>query len=287
MPSDETKPSKKHAVKEEEEKDGDDYKSLNAMVGDKKGRPAASANAGPTMPVPKVKVEEGGKGDSGKKTPGKPAPSRVKKEETDDDDDDDDDKPIARRTAVVKTDKKMSVKKEVKEEDDKKVVKVEVKKRKTNATAAATAADAQNGKKREKKVYDLPGQKRDPPEERDPLRIFYETLYKQIPRSEMAQFWMMESGLLPREEAKKVFEKKQKSKFSSPAKSTGSARRTPQSDSAKKAVSSTVSTVKKTTEVKVSSKQSKKRKGGGGSSDDDSDNDFVLASRVTKRQKAS
>ncbi|KAI4388480.1 hypothetical protein MLD38_000803 [Melastoma candidum] len=215
MPSDETKPSKKHAVKEE---DRDDDKSLNSMVGDTSKR------------LPKVKVEEGGKGDSGKKPPGKPAPSRVKKKENDDDDE-----PIARRATVVKTDKKMSVKK---------VVKVEVNKRKTNATASATAADAQNGKKREKK--------------RDPLRIFYETLYKQIPHNEMAQFWMMESGLLPRKEAKRVFEKKQKSKFASPAKSTGSARRTPQSDAARKAVSSMVSSIKKTTEVKVSSKQSKK-----------------------------
>ncbi|XP_044511940.1 protein PXR1-like [Mangifera indica] len=68
----------------------------------------------------------------------------------------------------------------------------------------------QNGKKREKKVYDLPGQKRDRPEGRDPPRIFYETLYKQVPKSEMAQFWMMESGLLPFDKAKEVFEKKRK-----------------------------------------------------------------------------
>ncbi|KAK2399274.1 hypothetical protein QL285_049116 [Trifolium repens] len=44
-------------------------------------------------------------------------------------------------------------------------------------------------KVREKKVYSLPGQKHDPPEERDPLRIFYESLSKQIPTSEMAEFW--------------------------------------------------------------------------------------------------
>ncbi|KAJ0479009.1 hypothetical protein HanRHA438_Chr13g0577841 [Helianthus annuus] len=43
--------------------------------------------------------------------------------------------------------------------------------------------------KKERKVYDLPGQKRDPPEERDPLRIFYESLYSQIPTSEMAAIW--------------------------------------------------------------------------------------------------
>lgn len=72
--------------------------------------------------------------------------------------------------------------------------------------------------KAEKKVYTLPGQKFDPPEEvpniystfvrcfgrtfwladqiyllllwqREPLRIFYESLSKQIPSSEMAEFW--------------------------------------------------------------------------------------------------
>ncbi|KAG2304342.1 hypothetical protein Bca52824_032993 [Brassica carinata] len=44
-------------------------------------------------------------------------------------------------------------------------------------------------KKREKKVYDLPGQKRDQPDERDPLSIFYETLRKQLPTSEIAKIW--------------------------------------------------------------------------------------------------
>ncbi|XP_022016608.2 uncharacterized protein LOC110916166 [Helianthus annuus] len=39
---------------------------------------------------------------------------------------------------------------------------------------------------REKKVYSLPGQKFDLPEEREPLRIFYESLSRQIPSSEMA-----------------------------------------------------------------------------------------------------
>lgn len=81
-------------------------------------------------------------------------------------------------------------------------------------------------KVREKKVFTLPGQKYDPPEEveniiililcfsseilqcyfgliplilssfgalyqqREPLRIFYESLSKQIPSSEMAEFWL-------------------------------------------------------------------------------------------------
>ena len=72
-------------------------------------------------------------------------------------------------------------------------------------------------KVREKKVYTLPGEKHDPPEEvvliqsqisafflkhvsnnwsyqcffwqREPLRIFYEYLWKQMPTSEMTEFW--------------------------------------------------------------------------------------------------
>ncbi|KAH7685786.1 DNA polymerase beta thumb domain-containing protein [Dioscorea alata] len=65
-------------------------------------------------------------------------------------------------------------------------------------------------RKTEKKVYTLPGQKHDPPEEREPLRIFYESLSKQIPSSEMAEFWMMEHGLLSPDKAKKAYEKKQR-----------------------------------------------------------------------------
>ncbi|KAK3212982.1 hypothetical protein Dsin_017688 [Dipteronia sinensis] len=63
---------------------------------------------------------------------------------------------------------------------------------------------------REKKVFTLPGQKFDPPEEREPLRIFYESLWKQIPTSEMAEFWMMEHGLLSPDRAKKAHERKQR-----------------------------------------------------------------------------
>lgn len=69
--------------------------------------------------------------------------------------------------------------------------------------------------KKEKKVYDLPGQKNDTPDEvslrfllllfeeidlrflfsfwliaeRDPLKIFFETLYRQLPDNELAATW--------------------------------------------------------------------------------------------------
>ena len=54
----------------------------------------------------------------------------------------------------------MGLKKKVKQEEVKKTVKVEEKR---NRSAGGSAVE--NGKKRENKVFDLPGQKRDPPEE--------------------------------------------------------------------------------------------------------------------------
>ncbi|XVF48555.1 hypothetical protein PTKIN_Ptkin03bG0199900 [Pterospermum kingtungense] len=82
-------------------------------------------------------------------------------------------------------------------------------KSKTSSSSSKTTSTTKT-KVREKKVYTLPGQKHDPPEEREPLRIFYESLWKQIPTSEMAEFWMMEHGLLSPERARKAYEKKQR-----------------------------------------------------------------------------
>ncbi|XP_052171266.1 uncharacterized protein LOC127787327 [Diospyros lotus] len=68
------------------------------------------------------------------------------------------------------------------------VSKTEVK-GKTTLTSSKTTTKTTTVRTREKKVYSLPGQKHDVPEEREPLRIFYESLSKQIPSSEMAEFW--------------------------------------------------------------------------------------------------
>ncbi|ERN15093.1 hypothetical protein AMTRI_Chr05g57800 [Amborella trichopoda] len=90
------------------------------------------------------------------------------------------------------------------------VTKQEVKKT-TAASSSKTTTKTNTVKvKTEKKVYTLPGQRYDPPEEREPLRIFYESLLKQIPSSEMAEVWMMEHGLLSPERAKKAHERKQR-----------------------------------------------------------------------------
>ncbi|WJX35798.1 hypothetical protein P8452_23746 [Trifolium repens] len=80
----------------------------------------------------------------------------------------------------------------------------------SKTTISKTKTKTTTTKVRERKVYSLPGQKHDPPEEKEPLRIFYESLSKQIPTSEMAEFWLMEHGLLSPQKAKKAFEKKQR-----------------------------------------------------------------------------
>ncbi|KAL4187769.1 hypothetical protein AMTRI_Chr09g20720 [Amborella trichopoda] len=120
--------------------------------------------------------------------------------------------------------------------------------------------------KKQKKAYDFPGQRHDPPEERDPLRIFYETLYEQVPDSEMAAFWLMERGLLPEEVAEKVYAKKlrgNQQKLSSPF----------------KAVSKTSQVTQKSSSVKKdATKTSKKRK----IEESDSDDDLILPKKIRK-----
>ncbi|KAH6757651.1 hypothetical protein C2S52_008770 [Perilla frutescens var. hirtella] len=121
-------------------------------------------------------------------------------------------------------------------------------------------------KTREKKVYSLPGQKFDVPEEREPLRIFYESLSKQIPSSEMAEFWMMEHGMLSPERARKAYEKKQRKqkqlRTGTPIKSP------PPSASSRPESSKRPQPVPKNGEVKA-----KKRI----MDDSDDDDDFVLS----------
>jgi len=80
--------------------------------------------------------------------------------------------------------------------------------------------------KKERKTYDLPGQKRDPPDENDSQRKFYCSLREQNPSSEMAEVWMMEYGLLSAEEAKKAYDSvvKRKNKAAAKASNKGSTR---------------------------------------------------------------
>ncbi|KAI5669282.1 hypothetical protein M9H77_19135 [Catharanthus roseus] len=117
--------------------------------------------------------------------------------------------PSAIRRKVIESSSKQSV--DLKQ----KSASISVSKKEVNAKATSSSSKTVTKTKtitktREKKVFSLPGQKYDVPEEREPLRIFYESLSQQIPSSEMAEFWMMEHGLLSPERAKKAFEKKQR-----------------------------------------------------------------------------
>lgn len=101
----------------------------------------------------------------------------------------------------------------------------------------------------------------------------------------------MECGLLPKEEAKKVYEKKlkrsQQQKLGSPMKKVVNVKKSDGSVTVKKKVissSPSPAPKKKTPEAKGSSKLSKKRKIDE-DSDTESDDDFVLIDRKSKKQK--
>ncbi|OAY74223.1 hypothetical protein ACMD2_08707, partial [Ananas comosus] len=212
-------------------------------------------------------------------------PSKAKNDE--EDGDGDDFKEIMNKKGVVKSNAKPSrVKKEEPkdseedDEDDFKVAKKKVKKRKKEEAKKVVAGkkgkkkgSVANGKekeKKERKVFDLPGQKHDPPEERDPLRIFYESLYQQLPNSEMAAIWMMEWGLLPVDEAKKVYANKLKNRQMKPGSPVKVV-------SVKKTATSSVKKVK-VTNSKDFAKSLKKRKA------DSSDDDFNSSKKNAKKQ---
>ncbi|KAF0910612.1 hypothetical protein E2562_003044 [Oryza meyeriana var. granulata] len=80
----------------------------------------------------------------------------------------------------AKSSKVKKIKDEDLEDDIKKIKKKADTKEDGKKGPATRKGDAEKVKK-EKRVYDLPGQKHDPPPERDPLRIFYESLYQQVP----------------------------------------------------------------------------------------------------------
>lgn len=140
-------------------------------------------------------------------------------------------------------------------------------------------------KVRERKVYSLPGQKHDPPEEKEPLRIFYESLSKQIPTSEMAEFWLMEHGLLSPQKAKKAFEKKQRKQkelrsgtpiksSSKPPTKTGTSQKQPQR-------SNNAGSSQKP-QPKSNNGDIKAKRKIDTDSDDDDDDDFILSHKRRK-----
>ena len=137
--------------------------------------------------------------------------------------------------------------------------------------AKKPAKKAPSGPVKEKKVYDLPGQKKDPPEEGESLRKFYVSLRKQIPESVMAEQWLMEHGLLPADEAAKAYKKFLIRKGRDPKKAGGSSGSKPSKPKPKPNPA-----VKKEPKAPVAKKASGiKRKAL--DDDDDSDSDIPLA----------
>ncbi|KAG2239542.1 hypothetical protein Bca4012_024370 [Brassica carinata] len=142
---------------------------------------------------------------------------------------------------------------------------------KSTATTSAAASLVKGKAKREKKVYSLAGQKYDPPEEREPLRIFYESLSKQIPGSEMAEFWLMEHGMLSPEKAKRAHEKKLRKmkqiRMGTPTKPTPSYSSKPESSQRPSASKNNGSDARKKKKVV---------------DDNDDDDDFILSPKRRK-----
>ncbi|KAE9587052.1 hypothetical protein Lalb_Chr23g0269601 [Lupinus albus] len=152
------------------------------------------------------------------------------------------------------------------------VTKSEAKSKPSSSAASKTVTKTTTTKVRERKVYSLPGQKHDPPEQKEPLRIFYESLSKQIPTSEMAEFWLMEHGLLSAEKAKKAFEKKQRKqkqiRTGTPAKP--------------KPITKTETSSQKQQQQASKNGDIKAKKRIVNESDDDDDDDFVLSHKRRK-----
>ncbi|WOL18066.1 muscle M-line assembly protein unc-89-like [Canna indica] len=92
------------------------------------------------------------------------------------------------------------------EEEETKTLIPKPKADKDSKTSKNKKAKVEKGMAEEKDSY-LPGQKHDTPHERDPFRIFLETLYQRNPDNDMAASWMLEWGLLSSDEAKKVYDK--------------------------------------------------------------------------------
>ena len=103
-------------------------------------------------------------------------------------------KPAAKKPAA----KKPAVKKTTATKKKKTTTKTKKKK-----TAAAKKKKNASEDKELLTKYDLHGQKRDTPDEADPLRKFYASLRVQNPKSVMAETWLMEHGLLESAEEQK------------------------------------------------------------------------------------
>jgi len=78
------------------------------------------------------------------------------------------------------------------------------------STAKKIVATSKSSKS--KKVYAMPGQKKDTPGELNGARIFYESLRQQNPNSKMAEEYLLKYGLLPYKEAAAIVKAQQELK---------------------------------------------------------------------------
>jgi len=131
----------------------------------------------------------------------------------------------------------------------------------TKKKAKATKTKAA---KKPKKVYELPGQKKDTPHELDGGRIFYESLRKQIPTSMMAEEYLLRHGLLPKEEAEKIVERMEEAKLRKSGKKSGSTK-TSATKGRRTNSNSSRNTSKSKKKGRTTSKRSKKGSKGTGS----------------------
>ena len=143
-----------------------------------------------------------------------------------------------------------------------------VKKPAAKKKKAATKKKATAKAEAPKNDYELHGQKRDAPDETDPLRKFYASLRQQNPKSVMAEVWLMEHGLLEDAEAqadayKRFLKSKGRAVPKLAVKKTTTVKKEPKSEVKTEAVSE--EQVKPTVAL----------------DDDDSDSDVPLARRAS------
>ncbi|CAK0760227.1 hypothetical protein CVIRNUC_002754 [Coccomyxa viridis] len=155
---------------------------------------------------------------------------------------------------------------------------------KGKAAKDAGKADKAAPVKRERKVYELPGQTKDTPPEVDPLRKFYMSLREQRPDSAIAAKWLLQVGLLPLEEAKveaaKLKNLRSPVKAPRAAGTPGTKRKRPADEKASPAKNA------KAAQNGAKKKQPASKKAKTDESEDDGDSDFSEEAPLVQRKRA-
>eukprot|EP01083_Nonionella_stella_P245707 853717_1 len=86
-------------------------------------------------------------------------------------------------------------------------------------TTTTTTTRTRTQKSKGKKMYDKIGQKKDKPGDMEGIFIYYDTLYKEDPNSEMAEKWLLEHGCFDNKTQKILAKKYGKDKITPKPKS--------------------------------------------------------------------